>query len=571
MADTLGNVSLPSTPLLAGVAAAAPQAAIELAFQPPPALLLAATLAAVVVGRGGNGALLLRTDYGTLALKTPLSLPAGSRVDLKLLPGPPASVLLLHIEAPDTSASGAAPSLAPQGPNAAPAAAAAGKAQPPAAGATASAVEAPPAQLALGSEVEATVTGPPADGGVALPAGTRLLLRVTLPVPGALPSPAAELAAAPSAPPPRFTGTIAQAPPDVAGATVIDTPLGSLTLDRRLALPPGTVLDLARVATLPPAAASDQLAGATIVSARVVSPAPTDGAVPALPAGSRLELRILALPPTPATPSASLIGTVVASTAGETMVETPLGTLTLQQRLALPPGTLVSFEQLSAAPPEQPADVPMAQRTSWSTLDETLATLDRVLPELAARLRSDLSPASGQQLAGTLLFLMSALNSGAWPGNKVATALDTAGRRDLRLKLDGDVADLRQLAAPRSDDWRVYVLPLLDGALVRPVRLYFRRRSGNGAAGEQDSRFVLEVEMSRLGALQLDGLVRPQRLDLVLRSHRPIAPELRQEITEIFRNATTASGLAGDITFTTASRFAVAPLDALRPHVGVNA
>lgn len=77
--------------------------------------------------------------------------------------------------------------------------------------------------------------------------------------------------------------------------------------------------------------------------------------------------------------------------------------------------------------------------------------------------------------------------------------------------------------------------------------------------------------MSRLGALQLDGLVRPQRFDLVLRSHRPVATELRQEIAEIFRNATTASGLAGDITFTTASRFAVAPLDALRPHVGVTA
>jgi hypothetical protein len=65
--------------------------------------------------------------------------------------------------------------------------------------------------------------------------------------------------------------------------------------------------------------------------------------------------------------------------------------------------------------------------------------------------------------------------------------------------------------------------------------------------------------------------VRPQRFDLVLRSHRPITAEMRQEITEIFHGAVAASGLGGDITFTTASRFAVAPLEALAAHIGVNA
>lgn len=566
MNDTLGNVSLPSAPLIPGVAAAAPQAAIELAFQPPPALLLAATLSAVVVGRGGNGALLLRTDYGTLALKTPLSLPPGSRVDLKLLPGPPASVLLLHIEAPDTQASGGASSPLAQAPATA-ASGAAAKAQAPAAGVQAESIEAPPAQLALGSEVEATVTAP-AGGAAPLPAGTRLLLRVTLP--GLSPPPAPADPAPASGPPPRFSGTIAETPAELAGTTLLDTPLGNLALDRRLALPPGTTLDLAPVAILPPAESSGQLASATVVSARLISP-PPGAAASALPVGSRLELRVQTLAGAPTTAPDALAGTVVAASGGETLVETPLGTLALQQRLALPPGTPIFFEQLAATPPDEPTDVPLAQRTSWPALDETLATLDRVLPDLAARLRTDLAPASGQQLAGTLLFLMSALNNGTWPGGQVAAALDNAGRRDLRLKLDGDVAQLNQLAAPQSGDWRVYVLPLLLGVMVQPVRLYFRRRSGTPSSGDQDTRFVLEVDLSNLGALQLDGLVRAQRFDVVLRSHRPIGPELRQEITEIFRNATTAAGLAGDITFTTASRFAVAPLEALRAHVGVTA
>jgi hypothetical protein len=576
MADSFGNVSLPGAPLLPGITVTASLPVIELAQQPPAALLLAATLAAIVVGRGGNGALLLRTDYGTLALKTPLSLPAGSRVDLKLLPGPPPSVVLLHVDASSTS--GETPAL-PQ----AATASLAGAAKAPFAagnGAAAEPTETEPAQLALGNAVEATVTAPAANGGAALAAGTRLMLRVTVADVPTGPPAAADAEAAPAklggaaptadseAPAQSFSGTVLAGSADAAGKTLIDTPLGTLTLDRRLALPPGATVELSDITTLP-RAPTEALGAATVVPARLVA-LPPGGAAPALPLGSRLELRVQALAGT-APEDVELAGTVVASNAGETMVETPIGTLALERRLALPPGSFITFQQLSATPPDEPSDLPLAQRTTWPALEETLATLDRALPDLAAQLRSTLAPTSGQELAGTLLFLMTALNAGTWPGPRILEALDAFGRRDLRLKLDSDVAELRQLDSSQSGDWRVYALPLLEGAAVRPVRLYFRRRAAGSPSGDQGTRFVLEVDMSRMGALQLDGLVRPQRFDLVLRSHRPITAEMRQEITEIFHGAVAASGLGGDITFTTASRFAVAPLEALAAHIGVNA
>jgi hypothetical protein len=576
MADSFGNVSLPGAPLIPGVTVAASLPVIELAQQPPAALLLAATLAAIVVGRGGNGALLLRTDYGTLALKTPLSLPPGSRVDLKLLPGPPPSVVLLHVESSgtpgETAALPQAATASLAGAAKAAAAAANGAAEEPA--------ETAPARLALGNAVEATVTAPAANGGVALAAGTRLMLRVTVADLPTAPPAAADAEAAPAnlvgtappgdaeAPPASFSGTVLAGSADAAGQTLLDTPLGTLALDRRLALPPGATVELSDVTTLPRAPA-EGLGAATVVPARLVA-LPPGGATPALPLGSRLELRVQALAGS-APEEIDLAGTVVASTAGETMVETPIGTLALERRLALPPGSFVSLQQLAATPPDEPSNLPLAQRATWPALEETLATLQLALPDLAAQLRSTLAPVSGQELAGTLLFLMSALNAGTWPGPRILEALDAFGRRDLRLKLENDVTELRQLDSSQSGDWHVYALPLVDGAAVRPVRLYFRRRSAGSPAGDQGTRFVLEVEMSRMGALQLDGLVRPQRFDLVLRSHRPIAAELRQEIAEIFHGAVAASGLGGDITFATASRFAVAPLEALATHIGVNA
>jgi hypothetical protein len=61
------------------------------------------------------------------------------------------------------------------------------------------------------------------------------------------------------------------------------------------------------------------------------------------------------------------------------------------------------------------------------------------------------------------------------------------------------------------------------------------------------------------------------RLDLMLRSQRPIAPELRQEIATVFHDTTTAAGFTGEVAFATTARFPVAPLEALRPPVGIDA
>jgi hypothetical protein len=597
LADPVASLPAKGPTLLASAVSAAPaaQAVIELAQQPPASVLLAATLAAVVVGRGGNGALLLRTDYGTLALKTGLALSPGSRLDLKLLPGPPPAVMLLHIEEAGPQPQSAPPSLL----GAAAALPGTRSGAMPAA-AEPLETEAPPAQLDIGTEIEATLTALPQPGGDnALPVGTRLLLRLALaPAPplgtgaAAAPAPAApNLGSPPSptgagatlpvntagtgAPGASFTGTIIPPAADTPEPTVVATPLGLLTLDKQLALPPGTVLALTTLRTAPPHTTFPTPDAATVVAATVISSG-TGTAGAALAPGTRLMLRVMPLPPAGGNPSgplpaSDLAGTVIASNGNDTVIETPVGVLALERRLALPPGTSLALQRLAADPPEPPAETPLPQRSTWPALEETLGVLDRAAPELALRLRNDLSPSSAQQLAGTLLFLMSAVSNGTWPGNRTLSALDAAGRRDLRARLEADGGELRQVASDQTGDWRVFVLPLIEGGAVRPVRLYLRRRSVGGAPGAPGARFVLDLEMSRLGALQLDGLVRNQRFDLVLRSHRPITAEMRQEIAELFRNASSAAGLSGDIIFTTASRFAVAPLEALRGHIGVTA
>jgi hypothetical protein len=650
MADGIGGIPL-ANGLATSQGSATPAAAptIELAQSPPAALLAASTLAAVVLGRGGNGALLLRTDYGTLALKTTLALAVDSKVDLRLLPGPPPAVVLLHIEQPPGAARTASPlpgaPATPPSPatSTRPAAAPNGSATAPAM------ADEPPAQFDLGTEIEATLITPPAAPDAAtMTVGTRLVLRITLPPtatsaaplspsvpmpnaapaaprplgpaalplplvagPGAgaafaglgLPSPPGPVPPTLAAPAPfpavpgaaaantggtvtgagpqpaanfAFTGQVVPAQPDFGDRTLLATPIGTLALDRRIALPPGTAVSVLRLAATPPAATVPAIGHATVLQATVVAP-PSNASQEALPTGTRLVLRVAAAPAAaaavalPAADEATTTGTVIAANSGETMLATPFGTLALDRRLTLPPGALLQLQRLGTTLPAAPADASPAQGTSWPALDQALSVLDRVAPDLAATLRSDLAPTTGPQLAGTLLFLMDALTGGGWPGGRVTAALSAAGRRDLSLRLDRDIGEIRRLADPPSGDWRVFVLPVLDEASVRPVRLYLRQRSGSERGDKEGSRFVLDVDTSRLGALQIDGLVRQRRFDVALRSHKPLAAEMRQDIAALFHNSISASGLSGDIIFTTASRFAVAPLDALRTPVGIDA
>jgi hypothetical protein len=395
---------------------------------------------------------------------------------------------------------------------------------------------------------------------------------------------------------------------DDSGALLLQTALGAIAVKTTLPLPVGAQLDLRFVPGPPPAAQLINIAdlsahpaapaGAaamppdpvdlgTELKATVTAPAaPTAPApVPALAApasasagaaplavGSQLVLRLVPLTKTTSIETGILTATVAAEVgdASATVLQTPLGLLTLDRRLAVPADTTLGLVPVAALPPDA-ADAPAAPGRAWPALTEAFATLDRVAPELAARLRSDLTPRSGAELAGTLLFLLGAMGSGTWPGAKAASALDRAGRSDLRLRLDGDAAELRRLADPPRGDWHVFMLPLFDGTSLSAVQLYLRRNSGGNTRPEDGTRFVLDVEMSRLGALQLDGLVRQRRLDLMLRSQREITPELRQDIARVFHDTTTAAGFAGEISFAATARFPVAPLDALRPPVGIDA
>jgi hypothetical protein len=363
---------------------------------------------------------------------------------------------------------------------------------------------------------------------------------------------------------PPATAPTAQPAPAGTGGTA---PAGVAAPATPPALGPGTVVS-ATVTRL----------GPTLPGAPPNAP-PAAGGGAAVPAdvavGSRLGLRVVAVgaPEVVAanTGGALLSGTIGGTTAaGHAVVRTAIGVLTFAARDVPPPGSQIAFEVVGAAhtpahstPPL--AAGPLALSQEWPALREALQLLLQADPGIAQSVLNGVVPRPDSRLGPALLLLIGALRGGdlrGWLGQAATRALERASGPGLLQRLGGDLATLRSLAVDGAGDWRAFFLPVYDGDLSQ-VRIFIHRRDPNGAGDDPSEdpgkRFVVEVDLSRLGAVQLDGLVRQRRFDLVVRSHEPWDEAMRRDIAGIFVGATEAAGFGGTITFQALATFPVAP------------
>jgi hypothetical protein len=171
-------------------------------------------------------------------------------------------------------------------------------------------------------------------------------------------------------------------------------------------------------------------------------------------------------------------------------------------------------------------------------------------------------PRAGPTLGAGLLFLMTALKGGdlgRWLGAEPLRTLERAGRGDLATRLKADFGQLSRLAQDAGGDWRLFALPVIGDGDVQQVRFFLRKHDQDDDRNHPDARppgrFVVELTLSQLGDLQLDGLARPERLDAVLRSRAPLPAGVEREVNRLFDDQLTAHGITGDLRFEASDRW----------------
>ncbi|MDY0870570.1 hypothetical protein [Dongia rigui] len=338
-----------------------------------------------------------------------------------------------------------------------------------------------------------------------------------------------------------------------------------------------------------------------------IKPAGTRSTAPGqpLPLGAELKLRVLAVQmqagqqitfdPIALDPHDAqgqvIFGRVVSVTpAGHAVIHTPIGDIMLQHRSALVPGAqlALAIDTLeSAGPPALPTPVVQTPQQAlltlsqgWPTLADLVALLQGSSPEATrAAIDADTAhqalamlPHAGIRLGAGLMSAMAALRSGDLAkllGPLLASKGIGGDKEELVKRLKGEFAQLSALAQDRPEvDWRALFLPVIDDkGQISQINLFYRRsKKGEAGANERGSgtRFVVEADFSRLGPFQLDGLMRPQRFDLMVRSRQRLTERMRREIEAIYEETRGLTGFAGSIAFQTVNEFPVIPLDDLK-------
>jgi len=295
-----------------------------------------------------------------------------------------------------------------------------------------------------------------------------------------------------------------------------------------------------------------------------------------------------------AAPNAPVVAGVVTGHAagGGLLVRTDLGLLKMDTPATLPPGTEVKIEilgpasrpdpalagQLSEAiPAPTPGGVPALLHQlgkTWPNMIEAIAAVQTVEPAIAQKVVTAKIPAPNMSLTNTFLMFMAALRGGdirGWFGDEAAKTMERAGQKNFLAKLVGDISELAKLADDTPvGEWRPMPLPLFDGTELQQIWMFTRQQQSDDADGEDGdqepaTRFVIELELSEMGGLQLDGLVQENRFDLILRSRQALPEFVRRDLSQIMETSLGSTGYDGSLVFE-AGDFPVNPMQDVEHH-----
>lgn len=324
------------------------------------------------------------------------------------------------------------------------------------------------------------------------------------------------------------------------------------------------------------------------------APATNSLATPGLPrqVGDTVTVKLLAITPLASAPvkagggaaapasmsvasnPATITATVLANSANGQPIVIGGSTLMTLATGPLPPGSAIDMIALSPVQRPGASAAPGASFPTYPSLPALAAAAaesgDGVQNALTALL-----PKPGPALAGEILRFLNAARKGDLNSliqNEIRAALEKTakGKNALRSLSQEFVQASRSNSESTSGEWRAFTLPMIWQGAIEPVRLYLHGLADDEAQGRKDAsdrgqRFMIEIGLTSLGPLQIDGLAKPTQLDIVLRTPQALPPEVRQGLIRFFDETLAARGLTGMLMFQVAPPVPIARFSPTRP------
>ncbi len=236
-------------------------------------------------------------------------------------------------------------------------------------------------------------------------------------------------------------------------------------------------------------------------------------------------------------------------------VQIPLSHIILSNTVSL------STEQMSSSiRPLSTQTQSLLQPDGWSALNELIDTIQQISPQLAQNI-SQIIPAAktpAQIPPGLLLFIM-ALKGGdmtSWISERPADLLRNIGKSDLLSRLNADFSNISKVATEQlPNDWRGLIFPFQGDTDLQNIALFYKHDDQNDRSEKdrKQTRFIFDMDLSRMGIVQIDGLFKPfensKRLDIVIRTETALSEPMRQMMRQNYSKILKYSDISGEILF----------------------
>ena len=276
-------------------------------------------------------------------------------------------------------------------------------------------------------------------------------------------------------------------------------------------------------------------------------------------------------------------GKIVAQTpSGQTILSIEEKFLILNGALKHPIGTNLVL-QFPLSPIEQNraqssnSNIPFALSAfpNWSNLEELLDKLNysEKTPTQKEFLENIISK-PGKNLTASLAYFLSAVRTGQaknWTGTLFNEQAFSNRERFLE-QLQDDFSFMQKASEPSDTGWRGFFLPLLDENHLSIIQFFLRnehhRKPNAKTKNDNDAvQFLLEVNLTTIGTMQIEGRIKNKELDLIIRTRKFLKGPLKQGIERVFIKTLTTSELVGKLTFRVHSKLPPLPIDKLNGYI----
>lgn len=224
---------------------------------------------------------------------------------------------------------------------------------------------------------------------------------------------------------------------------------------------------------------------------------------------------------------------------------------------AMPPATGLPLAPSPAQlPPAWRAMLPLMQPSSlWPAMDELFQTFYQATPA-AAQIMGRIVPSPGNpaNFGPAVLLFIAAIKAGdlqAWMGDKKLEMVQKLGKDSLLSRLSGETSSLAGNNDSAATEWKSFPVPILWQNEISKVMFHVRKEPSENEQqdGDGGTRFVMDLSLTRMGDVQIDGLVRGKQLDLILRTQLPVSASMQDAMRVAYAKALNGTDIFGDIGF----------------------